>query len=93
MVQPDITKWGQTLSDLRKLSVESAHARTRERFQALFMISSGQTVATRWAAEVGHTKETVLNWVHRYNAQGPEALIYRRSGGRPPFLTRSRSSN
>jgi len=92
MVRPDMAKWGQTLSDLRKLSVEAEHARTRERFQALFMISSGQTTATQWAAVVSHTKETVLSWVHRYNEQGPAGLSYRRTGGRPPFFARSRSS-
>lgn len=93
MVHPDIAKWDQTLSDLRRLSIESEHARTRERFLALFMIGSGQTVATRWASEVSHTKETVLGWVHQYNEQGPQALTYQRTGGRPPFLARNRSSN
>jgi len=93
MVQPDLAKWGQTLSDLRRLSIESAHARTRERFLALLMIGSGQTNATRWASEVSHTKETVLGWVHRYNDQGPAGLIYQRTGGRPPFLAKNRSNN
>lgn len=93
MVLPDIEKWGQTLSDLRRLSIESAHVRTRERFLALFLIGSGQTNATRWAAEISHTKETVLGWVHQYNDRGPAALTYQRTGGRPPFLTKYRSNN
>jgi transposase len=93
MVHPETAKWGQTLSDLRRLSTESEHARTRERFLALFLIGSGQTNATRWAAEVNHTKETVLGWVHRYNQRGPAGLTYQRTGGRPPFLPRNRSSN
>lgn len=91
MVQPETTKWGQTVADLRRLSIEAEHARTRERFLALFMIGSGQTCATRWAGEVGHTKETVLGWVHKYNQGGPAAVVYQRTGGRSPFLPRSRS--
>jgi len=92
MVHPDMAKWGQTPSDLRRLSIESEHARSRERFLALFMIGSGQTNATRWASEIHHTKETVLSWVHRYNDQGPGALSYQRTGGRPPLLARNRSN-
>ncbi len=32
MVRPDREKWGQTLADLRVLSVEAKDARSRERF-------------------------------------------------------------
>lgn len=90
MVRPDVSKWGQTMADLREQAIKAEHARTRERFQALYMIGNGQTNATQWAIEVKHTKETVLRWVHRYNEQGPTALIYRRTGGRTPFFARSR---
>lgn len=51
MVRPDSVKWGQSLSDLRRLSVESVHPRTRERFLALYMSASGQTNAKVWALE------------------------------------------
>jgi hypothetical protein len=90
MVRPDVAKWDQTLADLRRLSIEADHPRTRERFQALYMIGSEQSNATAWAAESGRCDETVLHWVHIYNAAGPAALSYRRTGGRPPFLSRSR---
>ena len=43
MVRPDMEKWGQTLSDLRVLSVEAKDARSRERFLALYMIADKQT--------------------------------------------------
>ena len=92
MVYPNLEQWGQGLSDLRRLSTEAEHARTRERFLALYMIASKQTTATRWAAEIGRTKETVLSWVHQYNLTGPEAIVYRRTGGRPPFLPKSKSN-
>ena len=93
MVRPDMEKWGQTLADLRVLSVEAKDARSRERFLALYMIADKQTSACAWARTTGRTKETVLNWVHRYNQFGPKAVFYRHTGGRRPFLARSRSSS
>jgi transposase len=88
MIRPDTTKWGQTLSDLRRLSVTADHPRTRERFLALYMIGSGQSNATRWAAEIGRSDNTVMGWVHLYNADGLEALYYWCTGGRTPFLVK-----
>lgn len=88
MLRPDCEKWGQELSDLQKLAVEAAHPRSRERFQALYQIGSKQTNATRWAREIGRDDQTVMGWVHQYNSEGPTSILYRRSGGRPPFLPR-----
>lgn len=90
MVRPEFEKWNQTLADLRDLSVAAAHPRTRERFLALYMIGSRQTNATQWAAEIGRSDETVLSWVHKYNAAGPAALTYRRTGGRRPLFRQSK---
>jgi len=91
MVRVDCNKWGQTPEDLRRASVEAPHARSRERFRALYLIASGRFNATACAAHIGRQDETVLAWVHRYNKQGPDALAYRRSGGRAPLLRRRRS--
>ena len=93
MVRPDVEKWGQTLANLRVLSVEAKDARSRERFLALYMITNKQTSACAWAREIGRTKETVLKWVHDYNRLGPEGVFYRHTGGRRPFWARCRSSN
>src|SRR5262249_24093258 len=68
MVRVEIAKWGQSLEDLRRASLGAAHPRTRERFQALYLIASGQFNATSCALHVGRHDETVLGWVHRYNA-------------------------
>src|SRR4051794_18495349 len=87
MVGIEIAKWGQTLEDLRRASLEEPHARSRERFQALYLIACGRYNATTCAAHIGRQDETVLGWVHRYNEQGPDALTYRRTGGRAPLLT------
>ena len=90
MVRVELAKWGQTLEDLRRASVEAIHRRSRERLQALYLIASGQFNATTCAAHLGRQDETVLGWVHRYNEGGPDALAYRRTGGRAPLLPRGR---
>ena len=91
MIRPDAAKWNQTLAELRRQSVEAEHPRTRERFLALYMIGSGQTNASQWSAEIERADATVLRWVHTYNERGPEALVYRRTGGRPPLFAQKRS--
>ena len=45
--------------------------------------------ATRVAARTGRHPQTVMDWVHAYNERGPDALVFRRTGGRPPFARRS----
>jgi transposase len=42
------------------------------------------------AARIGRHPQSVMQWVRAYNSSGPEALIYQRTGGRPPFARRSR---
>ena len=86
MVRVEMRKWGQTLEDLRRLALQAAHPRTRERFLALAQIADGTDNATTWAARYGRQDETVMKWVHSYNDRGPDALTYRRTGGAAPLL-------
>ena len=90
MIKVELAKWRQTPEDLRLASLNEAHPRSRERFQALYLIASGRFNATTCAAHIGRQDETVLRWVHRYNRHGPGALVYRHSGGRSPLLLSSR---
>ena len=87
MVRPDFEKWKQTAEDLRRLSIKAEHARSRERFQALYMIGSGQKNASQWAKAIERQKQTVLEWVHRYNEQGPDRIAYQPTGGRQAKLS------
>jgi transposase len=89
MLRPDFTKWNQTAEDIRKLSIHADHARSRERFQALYVIGTKQTNATNWAKQIGRDDQTVMGWIHLYNDKGSEALLYKRTGGHPPFLAKS----
>ena len=87
MVRPDFEKWNQTVQDIRRLSIEAEHPRSRERFQALYMIGSEQDNASHWAKGIQRRKQTVLEWVHRYNNDGPESIYYQHSGGRQSKLS------
>ena len=89
MLRVDYARWGGTAEDLRHLAMSAPHARTRERALALYDIAQG-SCATRVAARTGRHPQTVMDWVHAYNARGPDALGFCRTGGRPPFAHRSR---
>ena len=92
MIRVEMAKWGQMPDDLRRAAVGAPHRRTRERFQALYLIAAGRFNATTCAAHIGRQDETVLGWVHRYNEHGPDALTDRRTGGRSPLFRRRTSS-
>lgn len=84
MLRPDCSRWNQKPEDLLRLSIEADSPRSRERYLALYMIASQQSNATQWAQKIGREDQTVMGWVHRYNAEGPSGVIYRHSGGRTP---------
>jgi hypothetical protein len=65
---------------------------TRSGSATLYAIGSGQSNATQWAkatAPKGSPEnETVMSWIHLYNAGGPAAVAYRHRGGCAPFLAK-----
>ncbi len=90
MLRVDYDRWGQTPEDLRQLATSAAHQRTRERFLALYEVTQA-SCATQVAARTRRRPQTVMEWLHLYNTRGPEALTFRRTGGRRPlFAPRSR---
>jgi hypothetical protein len=93
MLSVGYARWGQTPEDLRRLAMSAPHRRTRERFLALYDITQASRGATQVAMRTGRHPPTVLGWLHAYNAHGPDALVYRRTGGRPPFVPASRPAS
>src|SRR5947208_15268580 len=85
VLRVDCARWGQTPEDLRHLALSAPHARTRERALALFDITQHRC-ATQVAVRTGRRAHTVMDWVHAYNQGGPDALTFRRTGGRRPFF-------
>ena len=69
------------------MSLTAVHPRTRERFMALYEICLGKS-ATRVGQDPQRNPQTIMDWVHRYNQRGPEALTFRQTGGHPPLLSK-----
>ncbi|MFT5367895.1 MAG: transposase [Candidatus Latescibacterota bacterium] len=66
-------KWMDTPESLFQLSLETNSRRLRERFLALALIASGRSVK-QVAAQVGRRRQTVAEWVEKYNALGVDGL-------------------
>ena len=92
MLRVDCSRWGQTPDDLRRLALEAPHARTRERFLALYEITQNRSAAGV-ASETARHHQTVIAWVHDYNERGPTALAFVHTGGHPPFARTSRRTS
>src|SRR3954452_11356726 len=92
VIRVDYARWGQTPEDLRHLALSAPHARTRERALALFDITQ-RSCATQVAVRTGRRAQTVMSWVHAYNAQGPDAPAFRRTGGRRPLFAHTAKPN
>lgn len=86
MLRPDFGKWNQSADEILRLALDAGHRRSRERFQALYMIGTRQTNATKWSRQIGRKNQTVMNWVREYNTKGPESIHYKRTGGNSPLL-------
>jgi hypothetical protein len=88
MLRVEFEKWGQSLADLYDTAVNAPHARTRERFMSLYEVARRETNATTWAAEIGRHFQSVQSWIRAYNELGPDALIFRHTGGWVPLFRR-----
>lgn len=84
MLKVDTQRWQHSPDRLREQALRASHARTRERFLALYEICQGKS-ATEVGRETGRNPQTIMEWVHRYNEAGLESLVYRHTGGHPPL--------
>jgi len=74
-----------TADDLRRLSRTSSNSKQTRRLLALALIYDGcsRTEAGRHASV---DVQSIRDWVVRFNAEGPDGLIDRKSSGAPPHL-------
>jgi transposase len=87
MGQPlTITRTDRTSGELRALSAKCRDGAQVRRLLALAMVLEG---APRTEAAVcnGMDRQTLRDWVHRYNEGGVDALKNRENPGRTPYLT------
>jgi transposase len=81
-----ITRTEHTAAGLRALAGRCRDGAQVRRLLALAMILDGYP-RTEAAARNGMDRQTLRDWVHRYNEAGTDGLRSRRSPGPTPFLT------
>lgn len=81
-----ITRTELSASALRALAGKTDDGAVVRRLLAIALVLEG---GSREAAASlnGMTRQTLRDWVHRYNAEGVEGLRSRAGPGRPPVLT------
>ena len=81
-----ITRMDHTAAELRGLAAKSNDAAQVRRLLALALILEGHS-RHEAATQAGMDRQTLRDWVHRYNAEGVSGLLSIRSGGHPASLT------
>ncbi len=81
-----VTRTEHTAAELRAAAGRSSDAAQVRRLLALALVLDGDA-RTDAAARSGMDRQTLRDWVHRYNDAGIDGLISRRSPGRAPLLT------
>lgn len=82
----EVTRTDLSSSDLRRASSKASTARAARRMLAIALVLEG--VDRKTAAETcGMDRQTLRDWVHRYNAEGLAGLVDRKSPGAPRLLT------
>ena len=86
MVAVAITRHELDASGFRRAASRSKDADAARRMLALALILDGHS-RTEAAKLCGMDRQTLCDWVHRYNAEGLAGLSDRRSPGKPSRLT------
>jgi len=81
-----VTRSDYTAAELRGLSRRCTDGAQVRRVLAIAMVLEGRS-RTEAAALNGMDRQTLRDWVHRYNALGLAGLKSRRAPGRAPSLT------
>jgi len=81
----EITRTELSASDLRREAARAKDARASRRMLALALVLEGKT-RTEAAESCGMDRQTLRDWVHRFNAEGLAGLVNRPLPGRKPLL-------
>ena len=81
-----VTRKDHTAAELRALAAKTADGAQVRRLLALALILEGHSRESA-AAQSGMDRQTLRDWVHRYNDAGVAGLASIRSGGRTALLT------
>jgi transposase len=86
-----VTRDEFTAVGLRTASAKCTEGAQVRRILALALVLEGRS-RSEAAALSGMDRQTLSDWVHRYNAEGIEGLKSRKSPGREPFLTEAQKA-
>jgi len=82
----EVTRDDLTAAELRAVAAKCTDGAQVRRILALAMVLEGRP-RTEAAILNGMDRQTLRDWVHRYNGAGIEGLKSRTSPGREPYLT------
>ena len=82
----EITRIEHTAADLRAAASKSIDAAQVRRLLAIALVLDGDA-RTQAAEQTGMDRQTLRDWVHRYNDEGIDGLKSRSSPGLAPWLT------
>lgn len=81
-----ITRWDLSASELRQAAARSKNSAAARRMLALAVVMEGADRMTA-ARSCGMDRQTLRDWVHRYNSDGLAGLENKPLPGRSPKLT------
>jgi transposase len=81
----EITRMEFSAAQLRQEAARTRDAKASRRMLALALVLEGRS-RTEAAQSCGMDRQTLRDWVHRYNAEGLDGLYDRPLPGRPPML-------
>ncbi len=81
-----VTRTQHTAADLRRQAAGTGDAGVARRLLALALVLDGHKRADA-ARLAGMDRQTLRDWVHRYNADGMAGLVDRHDGGPKPRLS------
>lgn len=80
-----VTRTGLSAAELRSLARRASDVAQARRLLAVASVLEGAS-RTQAAEAAGMTRQTLRDWVHRYNEEGADGLLDRRRPGRPGRL-------
>jgi transposase len=86
-----VTRGDLTAADLRAAASKCTDGAQVRRILAVALVLEGRP-RTEAAALNGMDRQTLRDWVHRYNTDGIDGLKSRKSPGRDPFLTEAQKA-
>jgi len=88
----DITRLDLSPEELRKLAAKARDGRVVRRLLGIASLLEGESREAAASAS-GMDRQTLRDWVHRYNAEGATGLHPRRSSGRPSKLSKAQMAD